>query len=66
VKAIRFQEENSKESILIEEKQLKKIYPETKSMTSLEHLKQMDTNIIEDDLEQEGSSKIGESEDAQS
>ena len=35
-------------------------------MTSFEHLKQMETNIIKDNLDDEVDSKVGESEDAQS
>ena len=33
-------------------------------MTSFEHLKQMETNIIKDNLDDEVDSKVGESEDA--
>ena len=33
-------------------------------MTSFEHLKQMETNIIKDHLDDEVDSKVGESEDA--
>ena len=33
-------------------------------MTSFEHLKQMETNIIKGDLDDEIDSKVGESEDA--
>jgi hypothetical protein len=33
-------------------------------MTSFEHLKQMETNIIKDNLDDEIDSKVGESEDA--